>query len=193
MAQKPYTKKYTNADYYTDGKFNEDVAKKAFLDMFEHYGIPFTPFLEENFWVNDFGLGDFEHVGMGGVFWINNPDYRYFSHEIYLLPNQMIVEHYHVPSAFPAKHKSWQVRNGWVYNFGIGEPTPNPPALPESQKDKFITVSNFHIMKVGDISALQELESRHFLMAGDEGAVVTEYGTFHDNAGLRFTNPDASL
>ena len=53
MAQTPYTKKYTNADYYTDGKFNEDVAKKAFLDMFEHYGIPFTPFLEENFWVTD--------------------------------------------------------------------------------------------------------------------------------------------
>ena len=120
MAQTPYKKKYTNADYYTDGKFNEDVAKKAFLDMFEHYGIPFTPFLEENFWVNDFGLGDFEHVGMGGVFWINNPDFRYFGHEIYLLPNQMIVEHYHVPSAFPAKHESWQVRNGWVYNFGIG-------------------------------------------------------------------------
>ena len=44
MEQKPYTKKYTNADYYTDGKFNEDVAKKAFLDMFEHYGIPFTPY-----------------------------------------------------------------------------------------------------------------------------------------------------
>ena len=172
MEQKTYKKKYTNADYYTDGKFNEDVAKKAFLDMFEFYGIPFTPFLEENFWVNDFGLGDFEHVGMGGVFWINNPEYKYFGHEIYLLPGQMIVEHYHVASDFAAKHESWQVRNGWVYNFGIGEPTPNAPALPESQKE-FITVSNFHIMKVGDISALQELESRHFLMAGDEGAVVT--------------------
>jgi hypothetical protein len=84
------------------------------------------------------------------------------------------------------------VRNGWVYNFGIGEPTPNPPALPESQKE-FITVQNFHIMRTGDISSLQEIESRHFLMAGDEGAVVTEYGTFHDNDGLRFTNPDASL
>ena len=48
-------------------------------------------------------------------------------------------------------------------------------------------------MHVGDISALKQLESRHFLMAGPEGAVVTEYGTYHDNAGLRFTNPRASL
>lgn len=187
-----YAKKYTNADFYTDGKFNEQTAKKAFLDMFEHYGIPFTPFLEANFWVTDFGLGDFEHVGMGGVFWINNPDYRYFGHEIYLLPSQMIVEHYHVESAFPAKHESWQVRCGSVYNFGIGDPTPNPPALPESQKD-YITVSNYHVMNMGDISALKELESRHFLMAGEQGAVVTEYGTYHDNGGLRFTNPKASL
>lgn len=187
-----YAKKYTNADFYTDGKFNEQVAKKAFLDMFEHYGIPFTPFLEQNFWVADFGLGDFEHVGMGGVFWINNPDHRYFGHEIYLLPSQMIVEHYHVPSAFPAKHESWQVRCGSVYNFGIGEPTPNPPALPESQKDH-ITVRNYHVMNTGDISELKQLESRHFLMAGEQGAVVTEYGTYHDNDGLRFTNPDAHL
>ena len=187
-----YAKKYTNADFYTDGKFNEQVAKRAFLDMFEHYGIPFTPFLEQNFWVADFGLGDFEHVGMGGVFWINNPDHRYFGHEIYLLPSQMIVEHYHVPSAFPAKHESWQVRCGSVYNFGIGDPTPNPPALPESQRGH-ITVSNYHVMNTGDISGLKQLESRHFLMAGEQGAVVTEYGTYHDNDGLRFTNPDAHL
>ncbi len=187
-----YAKKYTNADFYTDGKFNEQTAKKAFLDMFEHYGIPFTPFLKANFWVTDFGLGDFEHVGMGGVFWINNPDHRYFGHEIYLLPSQMIVEHYHVESAFPAKHESWQVRCGSVYNFGIGEPTPNPPALPESQKE-YITVANYHVMNTGDLSALKESESRHFLMAGEQGAIVTEYGTYHDNDGLRFTNPAASL
>ena len=187
-----YAKKYTNADFYTDGKFNEQTAKKAFLDMFEHYGIPFTPFLEANFWVTDFGLGDVEHVGMGGVFWINNPDHRYFGHEIYLLPSQMIVEHYHVESAFPAKHESWQVRCGSVYNFGIGEPTPNPPALPESQKGH-ITVANYHVMNTGDLSALKESESRHFLMAGEQGAIVTEYGTYHDNDGLRFTNPNASL
>ena len=184
---------YKRQDFYHDGIFDEAVAKRAFLDMFDHYGIPFTPFLEQNFWVADFGLGDFENVGMGGVFWINNPEYRYFGHEIYLLPSQMIVEHYHVPSpGYPAKHESWQVRAGSVYNFGIGDPTPCPPALPESQRD-YITVHNFHEMHVGDISALKQLESRHFLMAGPEGAVVTEYGTYHDNAGLRFTNPRASL
>jgi len=41
-----YSKKYTNADFYTDGKFNEAVARKAYLDMFEFYGIPFTSFMK---------------------------------------------------------------------------------------------------------------------------------------------------
>jgi hypothetical protein len=31
------------------------------------------------------------------------------------------------------------------------------------------------------------------MVAGPEGALVTEYGTFHDAAGLRFSNPKAKL
>ena len=93
MAQTPYKKKYTNADYYTDGKFNEDVAKQAFLDMFEHYGIPFTPFLEENFWVNDFGLGDFENVGdvyLQGLD-IDHTLYLFAQHHSYMVECSHIV------------------------------------------------------------------------------------------------------
>src|SRR5690554_2635461 len=49
-----YSKKYVNADFYIDGEFNEEAAIKAYKDMFEFYDIPFTPFLEENFWVAEF-------------------------------------------------------------------------------------------------------------------------------------------
>ena len=63
-----YQKKYTNADFYKDGKFDQEAAKKAFLDMFEFYGVPFTPLMEKDIWFTDFGLGDFENVGMGWHF-----------------------------------------------------------------------------------------------------------------------------
>lgn len=43
-----YQKKYTNADFYKDGKFDQEAAKKAFLDMFEFYGVPFTPLMEKD-------------------------------------------------------------------------------------------------------------------------------------------------
>ena len=54
-----YQKKYTNADFYKDGKFDQEAAKKAFLDMFEFYGVPYTPLMEKDIWFTDFGLGDF--------------------------------------------------------------------------------------------------------------------------------------
>lgn len=90
--EKVFTKKYTNADFYVDGKFNGEVSLKAYLEMFEFYGVPFTDFMKENMWISDFGLGDFEHAGMAGVFWVNDPVNRHFGHEIYLLPGQMIPD-----------------------------------------------------------------------------------------------------
>lgn len=187
-----YSKKYTNADFYTDGKFNEDVAIEAMKDMLAFYDLPFTPFMEKEFWVVDFGLGDFENVGMGGVFWVNDQEHGYFAHAIYLLPGQMITEHAHVKTAFPAKFESWMVTKGWAYNFSeIGEETPNAPAIPESHGP--IKSKNFVKQEIGDIIHLKKIESYHFLMAGPEGAVVDEWASYHDGDGLRFTNPKAFL
>ncbi|MFR9603241.1 MAG: hypothetical protein SNG02_05145 [Rikenellaceae bacterium] len=191
--EKKYEKKYTNADFYTDGKFNEAVAIEAMKDMLAFYEIPFTQFMEEgNFWVAEFGLGDFENVGMGGIFWVNDAEHGYFAHTIYLLPGQMIPEHAHVPTEFPAKFESWMVSRGWCYNFSeVGEPMTDLPATPASHGP--IKSTNYVVQKLGDIIPLKQIETFHFLMAGPEGAVVEEWATYHDNAGLRFTNSGAAL
>jgi D-lyxose ketol-isomerase len=184
----PFTKKYTNADYYKDGKIQPEIVKKAYLEMLENYGVPYSATLKAGIWMTDFSLGDFEHVGMAGIFWVNDSVHGYFGHEIYLLPGQMIPEHFHVASSFPAKYESWRVTHGSCYNFGIGEPTPNPPLLPVSQKE-YITSLNFVRQEVDEVVSLKKVESPHFLFAGDNGAIVAEYATYHDGAGLRFTNP----
>ena len=57
-------KKYTNADFYKNGVFQQEIAIEAMKEMFVHYNIPFTGFMAENMWVTDFGLGDFENVGI---------------------------------------------------------------------------------------------------------------------------------
>ncbi len=187
-----YSKKYTNADFYKDGKFDQKVAIEAMKDMFKFYDVPFTELMAKDMWVTDFGLGDFENVGMGGIFWINDPEYGYFAHAIYLLPGQMIPEHAHVKTKFPAKHESWMVEKGWVYNFSvIGDETLNAPAIPATHGP--IKSKNFTIQKVGDVLRLKQLESFHFMMAGPEGAIVDEWACYHDNDGLRFTNPKAAL
>ena len=187
-----FDKKYTNADFYKDGRIQPAVAKKAYMEMLAHYGVPYSKALEENLWITDFNLGDFENVGMAGLFWVNDPVHNYFGHEIYLLPGQMIVEHKHVATEFPAKFESWKVRHGWTYNYSIGETTPNAPKLPESQKDH-ITVSHFKKQMVDEVIHLAEIESPHFLFAGPEGVIVTEFASFHDGNGLRFTNPNVEF
>ncbi|MFR9649998.1 MAG: hypothetical protein SNJ33_05085 [Rikenellaceae bacterium] len=187
-----YEKKYTNADFYTDGVFNEDVAIKAMKEMLAFYDVPFTEFMDANFWVAEFGMGDFENVGMGGIFWVNDKEHNYFAHTIYLLPGQMIPEHAHMPTDMPAKFESWMVSKGWCYNFNeVHEATPDAPAIPASHAP--IKSKNFVVQNVGDIVHLAKSETFHFLLAGPEGAIVEEWASYHDNDGLRFTQPGASL
>lgn len=194
-SQKPAVKTYTNADFYdAQGKFQVEKAKEAYFDMFRRFGYPISETLRKGMWVLDFGLGDFARVGMAGIFWLNREDYKYFGHEIYLLPGQMIPEHSHVATAKgAAKMESWQPRRGMIYTFGEGEPTPElldkiPPSQRNVVKSKHCTP-----LKIDEVGHLNRLTAWHFMVAGPEGALVTEYGTFHDMDGLRFSNPKAKL
>ena len=196
-----------NADFYTDGKLDTEKCKAAYFEMMQKIGAPVYPRYKEEpgfMWTVDFGQGDFARFGMGGVFWVNNREKQYFGHEIFLLPGQAIAEHRHLPTTddkgpLQAKHESWLVRHGSVYGFSeVGEPNldqfPEIKALlADCQKDLLRCV---HVEKWeadGQLHVLPKDETWHFMMGGPNGAVVTEFGTFHDNNGLRFTVPGASL
>lgn len=72
--------------------------------MMENLGYPISDNLRENMWATDFDLGDFPAVGMGGIFWAHENEHGVFGHEIFLLPNQMLIEHRHVAGCgLPAK------------------------------------------------------------------------------------------
>lgn len=186
--------KYKNADFYKDGVFQQDAAKKAYLDMMTSHGYNLHPEHAKKWvtelWVTDFALGDFVNVGMGGVFWVNSQEANYFAHEIFLLPGQMIVEHSHeaTDKAKP-KMESWHPRHGSIYCMGeTGGELPAGVVLPKSQ-EKFITVKKCTEVSTGDMCTLNRILAKHFMMGGPSGAIVSEYASFHDNAGLRFTNP----
>ena len=188
-------KTYTNADFYDSaGQFLVDKAREAYYDMFRRFQYPLSDTLKNGMWILDFGLGDFAQVGMAGIFWLNRQDYKYFGHEIYLLPGQMIPEHCHVPTAKgAAKMESWQPRRGMIYTFGEGDPTPEfIDRIPRSQRD-LVKSRCGKPLGIDEIGHLNRLEAFHFMVAGPEGALVTEYGTFHDMDGLRFSNPKAKL
>ena len=188
-------KTYSNADFYNSaGEFQADKAKEAYFDMFRRFGYSISETLQKGIWVLDFHLGDFANVGMAGIFWVNRQEFSYFGHEIYLLPGQMIPEHQHLATdKGPAKMESWQPRHGMIHTFGEGAATPEFFAkIPASQRE-LVKSRHCKPLAIDEVGDLNRREAWHFMVAGPEGALVTEYGTFHDMAGLRFSNPKAKL
>ena len=193
--QKPVAlKKYRNEDFYVGGTFNADAAQKAYFEMFERFNYPICDRLRTtDFWTLDFGLGKFTEVGMAGIFWVNNKKDNYFGHEIFLLPGQMIPEHKHVKTADAGpKMEAWHPRYGWIYIYGEGAPTPGVEArIPESHKECAVARTEKKLLP-GEVGMLAGAEQLHWMLA-PEGAIVTEYGTYHDANGLRFSHPKAKL
>jgi len=187
---------FKNEEFYKgDGSFDPDAAKNAYYEMMGAYGYPIPPRLKsEEFWTLDFALGNFMEVGMAGIFWVNNQRDNYFGHEIYLLPGQMIPEHKHVKTqdADP-KMEAWQVRHGWVTIYGEGEDTPGVRnRVPSSHKDCVKALKETKLMP-GEVGKLAEPEQWHWMLAGPEGAIVTEYATYHDGNALRFSHPKVTM
>jgi len=201
------TMQVNNADFYKEGKFDSEKAKAAYFAMMTKLGAPVYDVYKNKkdfFWAIDFNQNNFAAFGMAGVFWCNEKEEGYFGHEIFLLPGQSIAEHRHVPSpdgekTIRAKVESWQVRYGSVYGFSeVGEP--NLDKYPEVKallsKEHLNTLKSLHVEKWdadGEVYKLAQVETWHFMMGGPDGAVVSEYATFHDNAGLRFSNPNVKF
>ena len=189
-------KKYRNEDFYdADGKFNAEAAKKAYYEMMDFFGYPIVDRLKTaDFWALDFGLGKFLEAGMAGIFWVNNKHDNYFGHEIYLLPGQAIPEHKHVKTDVPCKMEGWQPRYGMIYIYGeAGEATPDVASRMPSTHGPFTNCKWEKVLRPGEVAGLGKPEEWHFMKAGPQGAIVTEYATYHDGAGLRFANPKARV
>jgi len=192
---RPKTLDYKNSDFYAaDGTFNAAAAKEAYYELMRSFDYPIMPRLHtDDFWALDFGLGNFMEVGMAGIFWMNNKKYSYFGHDIYLLPGQMIPEHKHVATDMPAKMEGWCPRHGFIYTYGEGDPTPGvSERIPPMHRDIAVARTE-KILHPGDVAGLSRPEEKHWMRGGPFGAIVTEYATYHDMAGLRFTHPKAKL
>ncbi len=190
--------KLTKDMFYKDGKFDQKAAIDAYVKMMEGLGYKISENLRKNMWASDFNLGDFPNVGMGGIIWAIDDKTGVFGHEILLLPNQMLIEHWHVADkGMPAKNECWHARAGKSYCFGEeGEDASKYPyvKVPESQK-KFVTVNKVNVADSdkGNIVWMSGIGARHYQIAGPEGAVVTEYGAFHSGENNRYTNPDVKF
>jgi hypothetical protein len=171
----------------------------------------------DEFWVCDFLQRDYENLGMGGIFWMNASGkygesgaraysgpfkdklFGYLGHEIYLLPGQMLPEHRHIGGneEYGPKMESWHVRYGSVQFFGEYKGDGDEKSIsdmPRNErpwgygeawfKSKYVAERS---EASGKLYTLVDPESWHFQRAGKQGAIVTEYATYHNH--VEFSKP----
>lgn len=177
--------------YNADGSFNIERGKDAYIAMMKYHGYPVFDGLREGLWVSDYGLGQFAKLGLGAYTFLNVEDGWYMGQDLYLLPNQMLPEHYHLKTAKgTAKMEGWHVRHGTSYVYGEGKPTKNIKAvIPKCHMNGTVSVRHEEIVHEGQVAKLNRPTARHWQFAGPEGAVISEYATFHDNDGVRHSDP----
>ncbi|SDR47800.1 hypothetical protein [Pseudovibrio sp. Tun.PSC04-5.I4] len=189
-------KVYPNEHFYADdGKFKMEVARETYLEMMRFYNYPIPKRFEtDDFWVKDFNIGNFSESGMAGIFWMTDADYNISGHEIFLLPNQAIPEHYHVATDDTGeKLEAWHVRHGKIFTYAQGEATEGVNAdIPSSHKDCTTALHREEVTE-GNVARLSAPGERHWMRAGPEGAIVTEYASHHDHEGLRFSHPNGKF
>jgi len=208
--------KMDNKDFYTNGKIDGAKVKQAYFDMMNRFNYPIPDVLNtDNFWTCDFKQENILALGMGGVFWINEKgeykkagakaykgdykgQYGYLLHEIYMLPGQTLPEHRHIGGSeeFGPKMESWQVRYGSAYFYGqykhgdevlISEVPKDEQPWGYGEKWFKSTYISKRDAKTNQMYTLNDPESWHGLMAGKDGAIITEVATYHNH--VEFSKP----
>ena len=137
--------------------------------------------------VADFGLGDLDHAGLEIVVYVNTE--RCCAKELILFPRQTCPEHRHPPiNGQPGKEETFRCRWGTVYLYVPGRATDKPHCIFPKRK-AYYTVWHEVMLQPGHQYTVFP-NTLHWLQAGDEGAVVSEFSTRSRDEMDIFTDPD---
>ncbi|MDN3377331.1 MULTISPECIES: hypothetical protein [unclassified Pseudoalteromonas] len=186
--------KFENAYFYnSEGEFAKEKAKDAIIALMKYHQYPIYEGIRDDLWVMDYNAGRFAEVGLSGITYENNQKNLYMLLDIFLLPNQMLAEHWHVDGEeTAAKREGWLVRWGKSYIAGVGEnnmadfPQVKIPHIHWGGK---VEAKNIVEGVPGSFTNLQQVLSKHWQMAGKEGAIITEVANFADGKAVKRSDP----
>ena len=185
--------KFKNETFYgADGKFIEEKGKDAIIALCKYHGYPVFPGLREKLWVSDYATGQFTKLGLAAYSFINNEEDRYMLMDLFLLPGQMLPEHWHLEGeGNPAKREGWLVRWGLSHIVGIGEPNLSKDiVIPKCHCGGTVSTKHEEIATPGTFVKLAKVGTRHWQYAGPEGAIITEVANVHTNSAVRHADPE---
>ena len=150
--------------------------KELALEYYEKAHIVLTEEEKANIEVADLGLNMVDKVGLQLVVYINTD--RVCAKEMVLTPHQVCPEHRHVPTnGQEGKEETFRCRYGKVYLYtdsesGKGDKDKIGVPLPPTD----VTVFNETVLLPGEQFTIMP-GTLHWFVAGDEGAVISEFST----------------
>ena len=186
---------FKNSDFYgSDGKFDEDKGKDACITLMKHHGYPIYPDMKKSLWVSDYEIGQFMKLGLAARMWKNNEEDRYMQMDLFLMPGQMLPEHWHIATdKNPPKREGWLVRHGLSHIVGIGKPNLSKDVvIPKCHMGGKTETAHATIATPGVFVPLAKVLTKHWQFAGPEGAIITESANVHDDKGVRHSDPVAN-
>lgn len=182
---------FKNEQFYgSDGKFDVEKGKDAIISLCEYHGYHVFPGLRENLWVSDYATGQFAKLGLAAYAFVNNVEDRYMLMDLFLLPNQMLPEHWHLEGEDnPAKLEGWLVRWGSSHIVGIGEANLSEEVkIPKCHCGGTATTKHEVLATPGMFVKLAKVGTRHWQYAGPEGAIISEVANVHTGSAVRHSD-----
>ena len=150
-------------------------------------GIVLTDAERAEIEVADFGLSRLDEIGLEVVVYVNTD--RVCAKELVLLPRQTCPEHRHpAHDGSPGKEETFRCRQGVVFLYTEGEPTPSPACRAPGDDPSAFTVWHEVVLRPGEQYTIAP-DTLHWFQAGDDGAVVSEFSTTSTDELDVFTDP----
>ena len=191
-AKRAATIQFENSYFYNaKGELDPEKAKDAYIALMKYHGYPVFKRIRERMWVSDYGTGQFAKLGLGAVMFKNNEEHRYMLMDLFLLPNQMLPEHWHLKTEKkPAKLEGWVIRHGLSHVVGEGEPNLGKDVVvPKCHMGGKVTVKHEVVCGPGDFAGLNRAGARHWQLAGPQGAILSEVANIHTDSAVRHSDP----
>ena len=164
-----------------------DDARVRAAAMLERAGIVLTPAERAQIEVADFGLAELDRTGLQLVTYVNTD--RYCAKELVLFPGQTCPEHRHPPvGGEPGKMETFRCRWGRVHLFVEGRPNGQSAASPPAGSETYYTVFHELVLAAGDQYTIPP-DTLLWFLAGDDGAVVSEFSSTSRDELDVFTDP----
>ena len=183
---------FDNASFYNaEGKFDVEKGKDAIMALLKYHGYPVFAGMREKIWVSDYGTGQFTKLGLAAYMFKNNEEDKYMLMDLFLLPDQMLPEHWHLDGdKNTAKREGWLVRWGLSHIVGAGEPNLGKDVtIPKCHLNGETTAKHEIVAGPGTFVPLAKVYTKHWQLAGPEGAIITEVANVHTDTAVRHSDP----